>query len=240
MKKVICIMLSMIILCFAATTLSEAISPGDIITLGHYEQDNNPDNGPEPIEWMVLDTQDGKALLLSKYGLDMKPYNTELEDITWETCTLRAWLNSDFLESAFSTEEQSAILATEVDNNDAQGYSDWNTTGGNNTQDRLFLLSYNEANRYLGVKYVLDDNSENVTSRVAPTDYAIAQGAWVANKQQTTEDKPSGWWWLRSPGEFQIYVGIVISDGSFSGTNLNFDHSTVRPALWLDLNSGIF
>ena len=90
-----------------------------MIPFGHYEQDNNPGNGPEPIEWLVLDIQDGKALLLSKYGLEAKAYNTKFVDITWENCTLRTWLNGEFLAKAFSAEEQSAILLTEVDNSDA-------------------------------------------------------------------------------------------------------------------------
>ena len=103
---------------------------GSIVTFGRYEQDGDKENGPEEIEWVVLDVQDGKALLLSKYGLEAKPYNTEYTEVTWETCTLRAWLNSDFLNKSFSTEEQSAILTTEVDNSGAQGYSKWNNSAG--------------------------------------------------------------------------------------------------------------
>ena len=63
-----------------------SVTIGDTITFGSYEQDNNLDNGSEPIEWMVLDIQDGKAFLLSRYGLDTKPYNTVEMDITWEAC----------------------------------------------------------------------------------------------------------------------------------------------------------
>ena len=127
---------------------------GDIITFGHYEQDNNLDNGPEPIEWIILDYDEAthRALLLSRYGLEAKPYNTEEVGTTWEKCTLRSWLNDEFLNAAFSTEEQSAILVTDVDNSDGQCYNGWGTSGGNNTQDRIFLLSYAEANKYLGVE----------------------------------------------------------------------------------------
>ena len=110
---------------------------GSIVTFGRYEQDGDKENGPEEIEWVVLDVQDGKALLLSKYGLEAKPYNTEYTDVTWETCTLRAWLNSDFLNKAFSAEEQSAILTTTVDNSSSQGYNDLNSIDGNNTRDKI-------------------------------------------------------------------------------------------------------
>ena len=70
-------------------------------------------------------------------------------DTDWEKCTLRSWLNGEFLQSAFSAKEQAAILMTAVDNSASQGYGKWNTDGGNNTRDQIFLLSYAEANWYL-------------------------------------------------------------------------------------------
>ena len=119
MKKLLSIILILVILCVSAVAMAEntnqdssGISAGDVVTFGHYEQDNNLDNGPEAIEWIVLDMQEGKALLLSKYGLDAIPYNTEYVNITWEQCTLRTWLNQDFLKTAFDEKEQSAILTT--------------------------------------------------------------------------------------------------------------------------------
>ena len=101
--------------CYAESTIDPAvISVDDIVTFGNYEQDNDLSNGPEAIEWIVLDVQDGKALLLSKYGLDVKLYNTGWTDITWETCTLRTWLNSDFKDTAFDRTEQRALLLTKT------------------------------------------------------------------------------------------------------------------------------
>lgn len=86
-----------------------SIAVGDIMTYGHYEQGNDLDNGLEPVEWTMLDVQDGWALLLSRYALDAKPYHEAREDDTWksygvvywDTCTLRAWLNGEFLEATF-------------------------------------------------------------------------------------------------------------------------------------------
>lgn len=68
--------------------------------------------------------------------------------MTWETCTLRSWLNSTFLNAAFSSEEQKAILTTTMDNSESQGNGQWSVTGGNNTEDRVFLLSYAEAKEF--------------------------------------------------------------------------------------------
>ena len=210
---------------------------GGIVTFGRYEQDGNEENGPEEIEWIVLDVLDGKVLLLSKYGLEVKPYNTEHTEVTWETCTLRAWLNSDFLNKSFSTEEQSAILTTEVDNSGAQGYSKWSTSGGNNTQDKIFLLSYAEANRYLGVTF---KDRNNTLSRVAPTDYAIKTGAWTSDSYQTADVKPAGWWWLRSPGNYLdpgSAAGVDYDGSIYSDDVSHVDSTVVRPVFWLNLNA---
>ena len=210
---------------------------GGIVTFGRYEQDGNEENGPEEIEWIVLDVLDGKVLLLSKYGLEVKPYNTEHTEVTWETCTLRAWLNSDFLNKSFSTEEQSAILTTEVDNSGAQGYSKWSTSGGNNTQDKIFLLSYAEANRYLGVTF---KDRNNTLSRVAPTDYAIKTGAWTSDSYQTADGKPAGWWWLRSPGNYLdpgSAAGVDYDGSIYSDDVSHVDSTVVRPVFWLNLNA---
>lgn len=216
-----------------------SVAVGDVITFGTYEQDNNLDNGPEPIEWMVLDVQDGKALLLSKYGLDARPYNSDDTAITWEKCYLRSWLNSDFLNKAFNAEEQSAILTTLVDNSAGQGYSKWNSDGGNNTEDKVFLLSCAEANRFFNVKSWSDGYEINIQSRVAPTEYAIANWANKTNTELTAEGREAGHWFLRSPGAGQDRVAYVYEDGTLSHTNVYSVGSSVRPALWLDLNSGI-
>ena len=214
---------------------------GGIVTFGRYEQDGNEENGPEKIEWVVLDVQDGKVLLLSKYGLEVKPYHTELIEITWETCSLRAWLNGNFLNKAFSAGEQSAILTTEVDNSDAQGHSEWSRYGEKNTQDKIFLLSYAEANRYLGVKFYDDDASDikNTNSRVAPTEYAIENGSETIDEYKTADGRLTGWWWLRSPGGYLDCAANVYGDGHLSYTYVYADGTCVRPVFWLDLNAAV-
>ena len=211
---------------------------GNIVTFGTYPQ-TKEGTDQTPIEWIVLDydAADNKALLLSKYGLDVKQYNTSYPDITWEQCSLRAWLNDEFLKKAFSTEEQSAVLTTAVDNSKSQGYSGWNTDGGNNTQDRVFLLSYTEANSYLNVTY---GDSKNINSRVAPTAYAIAKGAYANPAFKTADGEAAGWWWLRSPGYYRRDAARVNRVGSLSRNNVNSDDTVVRPAFWLDLESDIF
>ena len=207
---------------------------GDYIWFGSYEQDNDTANGKEDIEWLVLDKQGNKILLLSRYGLDAQPYDTERKGITWKNCTLRTWLNETFINNAFTSAEQQCILLTDVDNSRSQCYSEFDTTGGNDTQDKIFLLSYAEANKYLDVTY---DNDNNTKSRVAPTDYAIAQGAWQDDDYKTEDGLYAGCWWLCSPGFYQSTAASVFSDGSLDYSLVLLDNSCVRPALWINLDS---
>ncbi len=192
-----------------------------------------------PIEWLVLDYDAEKdcALLISRYGLDAQPYNKEWTSITWEQCTLRTWLNDTFLNKAFTAQEQTGILVTNVDNSSSQGYSKWSTSGGNNTQDRIFLLSYAEANKYLDVTH---DNSNNMKSRVAPTNYAKKQGAVTCSDDKTADGAAAGQWWLRSPGYYQSHAALVFCVGSLVNSNASDENGCVRPALWINLESDIF
>lgn len=209
---------------------------GNYVSFGMYPQ-TKAGNDATPIEWLVLARDGNKALLISRYGLDAQPYNKYNASVTWETCTLRTWLNGRFYIKAFSSAEQAAILTTNVDNSKNQCYSGWSTSSGNNTQDKVFLLSYAEANKYFGVTY---DNSSNTKSRVAPTAYAIAQGAWTSSSNKTTDSTYAGWWWLRSPGTYQDYAAIVYFVGSLDFNYVDSDSGSVRPALWVNLESKIF
>ena len=197
---------------------------GDIVFFGAYEQDNNTSNGKEDIKWLVLEVKDGKALVISKYALDCKQYNTSRTAVTWETSTLRKWLNNDFINKAFSAVEKAMIPTVTVS---ADKNPDYSTNPGNATQDQVFLLSITEANQYF---------SSNSARQCEPTDYAVAKGAYVNSHRC--------WWWLRSPGLYQNIAarvdryGDVVRYGDYVGRYVDDDDFTaVRPALWIDLNS---
>ena len=206
---------------------------GNYVTFGEYPQTTAGED-MTPIEWLVLARDGNKALLISRYGLDAQPYNKDYTSVTWETCTLRTWLNGTFYNKAFSSAEQAAILTTDVDNSKNQCYSGWNTSGGNNTQDKVFLLSYAEANKYFGVTY---DNSSNTKSRVAPTAYAIAHGTWTSSSNKTADGTDAGWWWLRSPGNYQDFAAVVDTDGSLRNITVNYVSGSVCPALWVNIEA---
>ena len=215
---------------------AEAVNGRGAVIFGNYEQDNNIGNGKEPIEWLVLEVWGDRALLISKYGLDARPYNTEHGEVTWENCSLRKWLNGEFLNDAFTPEEQAAIVQMPVDNSEGQGYGGWSAAGGNNTEDRVFLLSCAEANKYLGVTF---DNSDNMGSRMSPTAYALQAGA-LSSGMKTTDGAPTCAWWLRSSGYDQISAAVVYIDGSLYYNHADYVSGCVRPALWVDLGSDFF
>ena len=201
-------------------------SIGDYVTFGTYEQDNDESNGAEEIEWKVLDKKDGKVLLLSKYALDCKLYNEEYVDVTWETCTLRSWLNEDFYKTAFTSAEQKYIAETYVINDDNP---DCGTDGGNNTYDKMFLLSIEEVTTYFA-----DPDVEDPTRRVQVTEYAKAQGGWSSTSD---EYYGNGYWWLRSPGDDGNDAALVDSCGFVGryGNHVDTIDNVVRPALWVDV-----
>ena len=149
----------------SAENIVDGYSVGDIVFFGSYEQDNNPNNGKESIKWIVLDVAENGALtLLSKYGLDCKPYDSVSDSVTWKDCTLRTWLNEDFYNAAFSEEEQANIQTVTLMNEDVPH---WANEGGYDT--KVYLLSIDELKNY---SYFEDYASR----RCVPTKYAVAMG----------------------------------------------------------------
>jgi len=247
-RKTTAIILILIIIAIVANSIADDLQNntytiGSIITLGQYEQDNNEENGPEEIEWIVLDVKGEKCLLISRYALDVLPYNVEDKNITWEKCSLRTWLNEDFLQEAFSEEERKLILNSEVDNTQKQGLKRWNnwkkTKGGNNTVDQVFLLSYLEANHYFGVKWT-DEDEDIPSGTVRMTEYVRQRTANSFFYRGLTEDNPEYGlcnWWLRSPGYLQNLVAVANRIGALIASESTSEDVGVRPALWMTIKT---
>ena len=194
------------------------VNKGDIVFFGSYEQDNNIDNGLEPIEWIVLNKEkDGTLFLISKYALDCKCYNEYGVNITWKGCTLRIWLNGDFYRDAFNKSEKEMILESKIKNDDN---SDFGTEGGEDTKDKVFLLSIGEASNE-------DLFLDNESRKCIPTPYAVAKGPYV------NDDLKNCWWWLRSPGYESDEAACVDIVGSLITIGIWVDESlfAVRPSL---------
>ena len=208
------------------------IQVGSHVFLGSYEQGNA--NGDKRIEWIVLAKKNAQILIISRYALDCKPFD-ELpqsvkksffksilytpKSVTWEICSLRTWLNTIFLNTAFSPSEQKMIVTTHVS---ADKNPSWPTPPGNSTDDKIFLLSVPEVNQFF---------HSDEERKCKATNYAISQGVYV--------DKGLCCWWLRTPGD-STYLASLVHPGGFictSGFNVNHNNNAIRPALWVKLES---
>lgn len=199
---------------------------GDHVFFGAYEQDNNTSNGKEDIAWLVLAKENNRILVISDKALDCQPYNTLDANVTWETCSLRKWLNGTFLNAAFGSTEQAMIADTSVS---ADKNPKCSTDPGNATTDKVFLLSINEVNQYFG---------SDEAQKCVPTAYAIANGAMTSDifSKDTKDGAATCSWWLRSPGRDQLraaYISYFGGGGFDSGSPVSNDIACVRPALWI-------
>lgn len=172
------------------------ISKSDTNYAGYFDEVTN--NGYryfkwERIKWRVLQNDGSSLFVLADTALDCKCYNDEYVSTTWETSTLRSWLNDSFYQTAFSSAEQNAVITQTVVNEDNPYYD---TEGGNNTTDNVYLLSLGEVmDESYG--FCSDDDTYSASRRLQTSAYAHARGAW----RSTTEAyKDNCWWWLRSPG----------------------------------------
>lgn len=168
----------------------------------------------EPIQWLILEHGEGKALCVSKFLLDCKPYHPQPEKITWEKCGLRHWLNHDFFSQAFTEEEQKRIIPSEIKNQK------------NSTIDSVFLLNADQAEYYFSFE----------TRRAKVTYFAQERGAWSMEGY--------GVWWLRYSGfddmgeEGELDgISCVNFDGyiEVNASQVTDSECSVRPAIWLAL-----
>lgn len=208
------------------------IVEGAYITFGEYEQDNNTSNGKEAIEWLVIEVKDSKALLISRFAIECMEYHTgDFEEATWETCTLRKWLNGDFYNSAFTTVEKKMISLVTI-NSKIDSKSNYDYDYNYETKDHVFLLGKSELRQHF---YDSDGNEllgKMLSGKMQciPTDYAVANGAYKRNGC-------CEWWtrdWLKDL--HMTRIRIVTYYGGVPIRGHADDKKGVRPVLWIDMN----
>ena len=209
---------------------------GDRIEFGGYE-------------WCVLEVAGDRALVLSENILEIKEYDNNYQDVTWESCDLRRYLNGDFYNS-FTSAERKRIEETRVVNNDNPWYG---TSGGRDTDDMVFLLSLEELVRYFGDSGELRNGTgrdnygfsdQYYSARIAYirndwsgwADLGMTRADWE-EELESNGGAVASWWWLRSPGDLSSSAAYVFYDGSVnvSGSYVLYSNGGVRPALWLNL-----
>ena len=189
-----------------------------IINGSKYHKTENNYFKYEPIKWRVLHYENSEAFLLADAILDSQPYHSENEEIDWEKSSIRAWLNNEFINKAFSNEENKAINTVELINKDNSKYG---TQGGKNTSDKLFLLSLSE---------------------VDETEESKEYGFWDKKTRKCKNDNFSEetyFWWLRSPGNSSHDAAGVYYYGWVFGYGYDVQEPAggIRPALYLNLSS---
>ena len=206
----------------------------------------------DPVKWRVLENANNQAFLLSDKNLDVVQYHEDEEDVTWETSTMRSWLNGydasknsggnagvdysndNFINSAFNANEKAVIADTTVENDDNSSHS---TEGGNNTTDKIFLLSIAEA---MNTSYGFTDSTSSTDTRI------VVNTAYVANGGRTSggmyDVDKADYWWLRSPGIGTKMAACVDNCGGVNiyGFYVNINFRAVRPAFKLNLSSVLF
>ena len=183
---------------------------GDIIRFGGYQ-------------WLVLDIEGGRALVVSKDIVEQREYHTSWVNITWADCSLREYLNGEFYNS-FSSSDRARIVEVTNVNEDNQWFE---TNGGDDTQDRIFLLSLAEIVKYFG-------DSGQLANR--PSDALWINDEYKQNRIATFNGV-AAWWWLRSPGDYSYCASLIDNAGNIYvyGGYVYPTLGSVRPVLWLNL-----
>lgn len=198
---------------------------GEIIEFGSYK-------------WKILDEREDAYLLITESIIEQRNYHNRNTDVTWETCELRHYLNHAFY-NTFTDKDKGKIIETNNLNPDNPWYK---SHGGNNTIDKIFILSLDEVVRkyYGDSSYLLDYPVNN-------------QRYWFQRKDENNIKRrsryidSSWWWWIRTPGKHNrvaIYIhgdgNIGIQGNGISKRNTNVIHPLkndnrggVRPVLWL-------
>lgn len=185
--------------------------PGHVLVFGQYEQDNNLSNGKEPVEWVVLKVEGARALLISRYALDTRPYDDEWKKVSWKDCDMRSWLNSVFYNECFTDSQKQAVLFTSNKTNYVNKTVD--------TQDYVFTLSVSECEKYLSKPMRM----------CAPSSYAQSQGAALKDGYC--------YWWLRDTTNRKNDANRVEPNGDTLeyGSNTNAQGVAIRPVVWINL-----
>lgn len=233
------------------TSLDVSLNVGDYYTFGRYDD--------RDISWIVIAREGNEAVLLSQYSLLEMAYS-EGRVITWEQSSVRSYLNHEFYKEAFTEEEQSYIVTNLLTNEDNPVFGDggaWQTiikggeeypAGGRDTEDKVYLLSLAEIEKYFGIS----------PTDFANTDFGLGGSQSYEAYINACSAKTNGVlaasdvygemsdWWLRSPGSTANGASMVLSDGSvflYSGGSTICDISNpnggVRPVIRVSVNDSM-
>ena len=215
-------------------TIGTQYTTWDCIYFGEYLQEdtNNDDivdekDEKQPIKWRVLSIDGNDAFLISDKILDRHEYNECISDVFWENCSLRKWLNEDFLNNAFSENEQNAIIETTISNETTSpNYNE--TINKDDTNDKIYVPSIDEINNY---NYGLFSTRDTKNAEDTLYNYSVYH---------------KNIYWLRTCGKIRQSrnefknVYFCVSDGVVESYGISEVSIGVRPCIHLDLNADVW
>ena len=215
---------------------------GEKIRFGNYKQ-SALDKFDDDLEWRVLDKADNKILVITDKVISFDCFEASgNNDANWSNSTLRKWLNTKFYGVAFSNQEQKLIAETHISTPDDPKDG---TSGGPDTDDKMFLLSTGEADKYF------TGNEDRIAAPTHVTSVIIYDS--LVRWYEDMEEDGFTWctWWLRSPGvDNTMHMGDYYKESKLmlyiSGSGQNYEdgyasllaseYAGVRPVMWIDLS----
>ena len=192
--------------------VNHTFQAGDILPFGSYY-------------WRVLDVRGNDVLIITENVIMSMAYNITWNAATWETSDIRRYLNSEFYKS-FYLGERKQIRETNVINSNNQWFDIY---GGNDTKDRVFLLSLEEVVKYFGDSGKLQNRPNQNTWLIDD----VYNNARIAKNADGVAVR----WWLRSQGDYSCNAARVSNLGEVNviGNRVHDFNGGLRPALWLNL-----
>ena len=207
----------------SAMTLLQDNQSGETISK-NFKSINFASIDGKEIEWLVVDEDDESMTLLSKYILDVAPYNIGGGSTTWEKSSIRKYLNEEFYDKVFTSDEKEKVLDSFLDNNENPNTK---TSGGEQTKDKIYLLSIDEVK-----KYFEDENGFAYKSLAAK----VLDGLDIKLSKNKNSDEwylGNSVFWLRSPGLYDDDASYINYNGSISMNGVSVDYSDmgIRPVI---------
>ncbi len=197
--------------------IPRTINRGDIVSFGFYDQDGNAENGSEAIEWIVLEVEEDRVLLISRYILDAARFANPARSTNYAGSDIRNWLNNDFKESAFSSAQQEVLLSFTVDPGKNESHP---AVGqGQAVEDKVGILSIEQIYHYFPG---FSDRQCRATERAADNGVFRAGNGFSP-------------WWTCTMGANSIQATLARSDGdiNFDGRDLSLGTFGARPVICL-------
>ena len=222
---------------------------GDIVQMGTYEQDGDAET-EDPICWDVLDKDGDAVLLISHDVIAYQRFSDSRKCVIWEDSEIRTWLNQEFYAEAFVEEEQASIRETTLENLSTVGFAAHVDPSGDvqvresrpDTKDKIFLLSWKEAEQYYGNRLTDASVLGRRPSRAVLqkrkaifTDIVIeelpAMYPYSRHLADGTERLP---WMLRSTGMKDYTILVIGYEGKWD-QDYPDSYNGVRPAMWVNV-----